>query len=46
MSASEMHATLKRRQFLQASTLGLALTAGGRVVKVIAASDTEPSTAS
>ena len=46
MSASEMHATLKRRQFLQASGLGLALTAGGRVVKVMAASDTEPSTLS
>ena len=46
MSASEMHATLKRRQFLQASGLGLALTAGGRVVKVVAASDTEPSTLS
>ena len=46
MSASEIHATLKRRQFLQASGFGLALTAGGRVVKVMAASDTEPSTLS
>jgi isoquinoline 1-oxidoreductase beta subunit len=46
MSASEICATLKRRQFLQASGLSLALTAGGRVVKVMAASDAEPSTLS
>ena len=46
MSASEIFATLKRRQFLQASGLSLALTAGGRVVKAMAASDAEPSTLS
>jgi len=36
MSADDIKARLNRRQFLQFSGLGLALTAGGHVVRVAA----------
>ena len=46
MSASEINARLNRRQFLQFSGLGLALTASGQVMQVAAKGHSDTSTLS